>query len=280
MRRAVVLALPVVGLLLAGCGGGGSSSTTTAATTTTAAALPPAKGPAATTLAKAVAATRATGSQHVALTGAISSKSVVFDVRGSGGYDETKKAGTMNVKLVSPSGSIPIQEIFSGDTIWLASSLLATALSPGKSWLELNLATDGAAPGFDFKALTGQTPGDALSLLTYASSVTSLGTATVAGKTTTHYRVTVDPARVAAGDPNEADTHARYTDVEAWVGADGTVAQVRMVYTARLDPSQPALAHIELTMGLSDDGVAVSATPPPAAQVDSGSSSLGTTTTG
>ena len=88
----------------------------------------------------------------------------------------------------------------------------APGLIPGgKSWMKVDVEQAMAALGSGGKAqgllgATGQSPADALKLLEQVGSVTTVGTETIDGAETTHYRATVDVAEAlqSAGAPAEA----------------------------------------------------------------------------
>src|SRR6185437_10601499 len=103
--------------------------------------------------------------------------------------------------------------------------------------------------GFDFKALTGQTPEDVLTQLERtSSSVKTIGKARVGGVETTHYRAAIDAAKVPKGDPVERLTGAKYQPLDVWVDGKGLLRKVVLVYTAKTDPTKPGRAHVALTM--------------------------------
>ena len=58
-----------------------------------------------------------------------------------------------------------------------------------------------------------------------------------------------------------------HRSVDAWVDGHGLVRRLKLDYDAKVDPTSKQGAHTVLTMTLSDFGIAVSAPPPPAADV-------------
>lgn len=114
------------------------------------------------------------------------------------------------------------------------------ALAGGKSWVELDLSKLAAAHGLDLGALAGGagalTPSQVLDLLRGAgASVTNVGSATVDGASTTHYRVLVDAAEIArvAGLPSELTDRlgsraTKQVPVDVWIGKDGLVHRVAL----------------------------------------------------
>jgi hypothetical protein len=133
-----------------------------------------------------------------------------------------------------------------------------------KSWLKIDLNKGGQGLGFDFKALTGENPGDVLTDLERTSSnVTTVGKEKVGGVETTHYRAAIDPSKVPQGDKVQQVTGVEYKPIDVWVDAQGLVRKVHLDYTAKTDPTKPARSHIVLDMEFSNFGTKVSVMPPP-----------------
>jgi LppX_LprAFG lipoprotein len=248
MRRLVLLA--PLALLLAACGG---SSPTPTETRTAAAAGP---------LAAAAQKTQAAGSEKMQMQATIRlTPKSAFVLSGSGAFDDKANDGVLNSTIAVPnSGSTTLQEVFSRSTMWLKSPLFAAALPADKSWLKLDLTNTKAADslGFDFKALTGQNPGDVLSQLEQTGKVTALGKEKVGGVETTRYRGTIDSQSGQA----DSTTGAIYKPVDVWVDDQGLVRKVQLDYTARTDPSKPARSHVVLVMTFSNFGTPVKVTTP------------------
>jgi len=263
MRRLLVLA--PLALALAACGGSGNGSGGTATTAVAAA------GP----LAGAAAKTQAAGSELMQLHADVTFSGSTFTLDGSGAFDNPSQLGNLSATIaVRNSGSTPIDEIFSGNTMWIDSPLFAAALPADKSWLEIDLGKEAAGLGFDFKALTGQNPGDVLGVLRRTSDrVTTLGKAMVGGVETTHYRAAVRPVDASQDDPVQQLTGEQFRPVDVWVDDHGLVRKVQLDYTAKTDPAKPGRAHVVLDMQFSHFGAKVSVmTPPSSDSVDAGNS--------
>jgi hypothetical protein len=106
--------------------------------------------------------------------------------------------------------------------------------------------------GFDLNALAGQAPSEALDALGRNGTVTKVGTDTLDGVHTTHYR---------------KELTGSYHSADAWVDGKGLVRRLKLDYDAKVDPTSKQGAHTVLTMDLSDFGTRVSAQPPSAADV-------------
>jgi hypothetical protein len=238
MRRAILL-LPL--LLVAGCGGSGTRT--------------PVSGD---PLIAAADATTKQGSEKLTLDAKVDLSGQTLSLGGSGAFNDRTHEGELHLNFTAGiAGSSTLDEIFKNDVIWLRSPLLAGSLPNGKQWLKVDLAKEAQALGFDLKALTGQTPSDALAKLHLHGHVTTIGKETVDGVETTHYSEGLGIT--------EQGTKARYKSVDAWVDGQGLVRRVQLDYTTPVTGGQPA--HTVVTMTFSDFGAPVSVTPPPAAEV-------------
>jgi len=120
-------------------------------------------------------------------------------------------------------------------------------LPSGKKWLKFDLAKAGKEIGVDFSTLTqgaNQDPTQTLQYLKAAGgSVTRVGTETVRGTSTTHYKATVDFEKVP--DTAPADERAamrksiqqiiklsgtKTVPIEVWVGDDGIARRIVSSY--------------------------------------------------
>jgi hypothetical protein len=144
----------------------------------------------------------------------------------------------------------------------------AGMLGGDKSWMKIDLeqalATAGGGKAGDLFGATGQSPADALALLRKVGSVTEVGSDTLDGAKTTHYRATVDviEALESAGAPAEAIAEVKASGaatkvpVDVWVGDDdGYVHKLHVTYSTAAGGEG---FSGELTMTLSDWGSDVS----------------------
>jgi len=173
-----------------------------------------------------------------------------------------------------------MREIFvreSGDAVvYLRLGLLDPYLG-GKHWVRLDLSTAGKKLGLDIdKLLAGQTgtdPGQWLGMLRATSgSVDDLGTETVAGVATTHYRATVDLEKAAKVKGVSIDQLLKLAGQgmplsvpeDVWVDSAGLVRQLRVSYRLKSNGTPMRMA---MTIGLGDYGTQETITAPPAADV-------------
>jgi hypothetical protein len=258
----VTRALAAISLLLAvpalaACGGGTSSKSTTP-------------------VADAVAETVKAPSEKVAITGRSTTVGQTLAFSGDGGYDHATDEGWLQLTLKVGSGKTSMDEAFVKQVFWIKSPLFDDTLPKGKKWLQVDLRKAGRNLGFNFKAFLGQTPGDALTQLgRTVDTPTELGTETIDGVETTHYRAPIDPKKVPRNDRLQKLTAAVYKPLEVWIDEDEHVRQVRLDFTAKSDPAKPQRGRTVVTMRLSDFGQTVDVEPPPASLVVDATDTVG-----
>jgi hypothetical protein len=132
---------------------------------------------------------------------------------GTGSFNVPKHSGQMSIDMSLPGaasaiGNLDIHEIVLGQNIFLElPSLIASRLPGGKPWVEVNLSSLGKDAGVSgLSSLTGgpgsTDPGQFLQYLRATSSgITNLGSATVNGISTTHYRGTIELSKVSSALP-------------------------------------------------------------------------------
>jgi hypothetical protein len=159
-----------------------------------------------------------------------------------------------------------------GDELAFVHATPMPSFTGGKGWVEVDLSKLASSHGIDLGSLaaggSAETPAQLLDLLRSAgATVTDLGSATVAGASTTHYRVLVDPAEIAkvAGLPSAITArlgqHAtKQLPVNVWIGTDGLVHRVALALHRGPDAAS-------FTVTLSDYGTNVSIAAPPSSDV-------------
>jgi hypothetical protein len=106
---------------------------------------------------------------------------------GTGDYAISPFRGTF--ELSTPDLG-QVTEVFDGTTAYLSSRRLVGSLPPGKTWLKVDLAQVDHGVASDIASLKPQNPNDTLGEIKAVSSVERVGSETVDGVTTTHYRST------------------------------------------------------------------------------------------
>ncbi len=250
MQRTLLLLAPLaLVLVLAACGGGKSTSSS------------------GNPLVDAADATAQAGSETTSMTGKVFLPTQTLGLRGDGGYNHATDEGWQHVVVSVPGAGAPsIDEIFVKGVLWMKSPVLfAGALPSGKQWIKVDVNKAGKNLGFNFKALMGQTPADVLKQLQRtATPVKTIGTETIDGVETTHYRAAIDTKKIPAADKFQKLTTAAYKPIDVWVDEDGRVRQTRFDYTTKIDPSMAPRARVMLTMKLTDFGATADVEPPKA----------------
>jgi hypothetical protein len=248
MRRWLLLA--PLALVLAACGGGGSKGS-------------------GNPLVDAANATAEAGSESTSMTSTVAYEQTRLELEGEGGYNHATDEGYQHLTVTVPTGDTPVlDEIFVQNVLWMKSELFSAALPEGKEWLKVDIGKAGMRLGFNFKAVMGTTPADVLKQLQRTSEpIETVGEEEIDGVETTHYRASIDPAKIPAADRLQRLSGSRYRPIDVWVDGDDLVRQVRFDYTAKVDPAQTTRARVRLTMKLFDFGTTVDVEPPPASLV-------------
>ena len=241
----------------------------------------------------AAAATKSAnaGGAHLALSVDVQSPKLAggkeLHVTGSGVVDQSSAdvtvdlgslLGAVKAPANAPSSIHAILVRQSGDELAFVHLTPMPALTGGKGWVELDLSKLASAHGVDLGGLaagsSAMTPSQVLDLLrSSGAGVTNLGSATVAGASTTHYRVLVDLAELAkaagipqttAGRLGKGPAATTKVPVNVWIGTDGLVHRVQAAYTLHHNGSS---AHAAFTLTLSDYGTSVSISPPASSDV-------------
>jgi len=131
--------------------------------------------------------------------------------------------------------------------LYMRLPVLTRLLPGGKPWIKMDLNAIGKQAGIDLSQFTqfASDPSRMVDWLRTASGdVTTVGTETIDGVETTHYRATVDLSKypdLVPADQRDAvrkavdaitkEAHVSSFPIHVWVGKDGLVRQVRTVLT-------------------------------------------------
>lgn len=213
------------------------------------------------------------------------------EITGDGVFDFTKKSGVMQLKLPQFAGmNLGAIEVRVLDSIVYEKLPPQLASAAGqKGWVKIDPAAVAKEAGFDLNSLTQTSSSDPTQFLDLLKSVSSdvkeVGKEKVTGADTTHYRATIDFAKAVEASPTaDAATKAKlsafYNNLTApadvWIDGDGRLR--KMTYTldtskidasalstnARAASAFQQIAGIDFTLELSNFGVAVNVTAPPA----------------
>jgi hypothetical protein len=256
MRRSVLGSL-VLALALAGCGGSGGGS-----------------GDGKTVSGQAIAAAAAKSSRAGSVEADFKIAGAGISGSGTGVFNTGKsRSGQLNMKVHVRGLDVPIDSVITGNVLYMRSSLFSQlGLSGNKQWVKIDLAQLAQQRGIDLSSLASAnpTPTSALVYLRGAGHVVKVGTDSVQGVSTTHYKVTVDLERAAAKSSRSTRRSLRQVielggvkklPVDVWIDGDG--------FLRKFEYAQPAGngRKVQLTMELHDFGRPVTVRPPPADSV-------------
>jgi hypothetical protein len=206
-----------------------------------------------------------------------------------GEFDPDERLGHMTMDMSElaqgqAAGPLKSEVIFDGLVFYMRMPFLQQVQPGLKEWIRFDLQALGQEAGLDFDQLmqlgSQSDPSQALAYLRAASDdIQEVGSEEVRGVETTHYRMTVDLARVAAAAPpaqrealqaqiDELIEKSRIQDVptDVWIDEDGLVRRQRLTYE-NMAFAPGVHGDMTMTMELFDFGVDVEVEPPPASQV-------------
>lgn len=267
-RLAVALALVASSAVLAGCGVSATLDPVASAATKSENA-----GAADMTFSATISTPSLAGGKTVTMKGS--------GIVAAGQSELTLDMSQLLQQAGAPAGTdATAKEIFldeGGDYVLYMQMGLLGQLPGGKHWLKIDLSKVGQKLGVDFSKLVGgqaaQDPAQMLSMLRATSGkVDDLGTETIDGTTTTHYRATVDLAKAAKLKGVSSQALQKLTGngapstipEDVWVGSDGLVRQLRISFATTTDGVP---LHLAMTMDLSNYGTAATITAPPSTDV-------------
>jgi hypothetical protein len=273
---AAAFALAAAAAVTAGCGGG---------TSTHALALDP--------VSAAAEKTQDAGAARIHVDIAVRGLSKVLRLHGAGAIDGT--SGELSFDLGSlfrqtgiPKGVDPnatmaqlmdakMTEVSleqNGDyVVYLRLGFLSSQIPGGKEWIKLDVSKLGKSAGIDLGNLMSGSqlsPTDLLGVLrSEGAKVQRLGTATVGGTTTTHYRVRVDVAKALEAKGltspllGSIPPRMKTLSEDVWIGKDGLVRRVGLAYGRPLEGA-PRLA---MTIDIYGYGSHITIAAPPSSEV-------------
>lgn len=246
----VVAAVAGGALLVAGCGSSGAPAAKSAGSRSAGQAI-----------ARAAYVSNSASGYRVAISFREGSSALGGDITGtgSGSFNLPKHAGRMALRLTLPgslasAGPLQVQEVLDGQTAYVKlPTQVATQLPGGRPWLKLNLTQMGHAAGIQnltslFGGSGSTNPSQFLQYLrtTSSSGVRKLGTGSVNGVSTVHYRATIDLTKAPAAAPAAERATMRQAvatlqkltglhsiPVDVWVDSQHLVRRLTMAYIVR-----------------------------------------------
>lgn len=235
----------------------------------------------------AAAATKSekAGGYKLTMTTKMSAAGVNGSITAQGTFDG--QAGQMDMDMSdllkssgAPAGTdATMSAIFlkeGGDPVmYMRFGFLAGQLPAGKTWMRIDMEKAGKGLGVDFNQLTGgaaQNPTSALDLLRSSSDFSEVSKETIDGVRTTHYHGIVDLEKAAAAGGAASAAIQRLVQMGAptqypmdvWVDDTGLIRRFTQSYNQELGGKSVSL---ETTMDMSDYGLPVNVSAPPADEV-------------
>ncbi|HEX3592536.1 MAG TPA: hypothetical protein VHV74_23180 [Pseudonocardiaceae bacterium] len=231
-------------------------------------------------VASAFAKTTSTGTAHINTTSEVSLGKQGVPVMASGSIRFADRAADLTETL--PGGQGSGETRFVDGTLYarLPGSLLAR-LSHGRKWVSVDVAQLSAHGDGSFQQLLTDSPTDPTTVLEFlrgaGGTVTKDGQDDLDGEPTTHYTVVLNLDQAAQGQ-SEATQRSLHTledqlgshtlPAQVWIDPQGRVRRLMLheVLKGTSDSAQQGNVTVDVTATLSDFGVPVTITAPPAAQ--------------
>ena len=189
--------------------------------------------------------------------------------------------GTVTGDLGDPS-DWKLEAIMDGQVVYLHFPLIAKELPDGKTWIKGDaddFSQTGTAGLDQFGSFSGMDPRDVFGFLKAVSgSIEVVGSEEVRGVPTSHYRTTLDPAKLTDLVPaeqrktlsgvDEAARQAGLTELplDVWIDADQRIRKLSIELDAKM-PGSTESVQGSLVVELYDYGVPLELDLPPADQV-------------
>jgi len=242
-------------------------------------------------------------SMRMDMSGLPQGQNVAITATGEGVMDTRDRAGAMNLTMQLPNlpsvtgalggaSSITLKYLIHGRVIYMHVPAALVSKVPGaRPWVKLDLSKLASNMGLGgLPSLNNPTLEDPSQMLSYlrgvSGHVTTVGTDTVAGVKTTHYRASIDLNRVADEAPPsdratarssiqrlEALTHLTSIPVDLWI--DGQHFVRRMTMNLKLSVLGTIGMHMNLQVTMPEYGPQPVPAFPPASQVTDLSSMMG-----
>lgn len=223
-----------------------------------------------------------------------------FKITANGYIDERDRSGEMNIDLsgfpgasaLPGGGTGNLRMIFQYPVIYMSVPFLAGKLPEGKTWMKLDLTKAASAAGVDLSGLSSLNQTDPTQFLEYlrASSggVSTVGSETLDGVPTTHYRGTLQLSSILDRLPSSQQSAAKAAleklgdagaiPVDVWVDAQQRVRRMQMSLGAGAPAGTPGgtagAAGVNGTIAIdyTSYGAVPPIVPPPAGEVFDASS--------
>lgn len=276
-RGAGVLALAGVATVAVACSSSSANGPGTSSTSAPASA--------ATALLAAARTSLDAGSARVSLDVSVSGSGIgAQQITGSGAFDYATHDATLTLdipQLAQVLGGGTLHVVVANGTAYV--QLPSSVPVDGGKWVSEPVSSLGGSSS----VLGGSAPGDPSELLSAleaaGAQVTEVGTTQIQGTSVTEYAVQVDLAKLAAAAPSgvresdvaqaEQELGSSTLPLKVWVDGAGRVRRVSMSLTVTPNASSTGSSgptgpvSLDMVIDISDDGVPVQVTAPPASEV-------------
>jgi hypothetical protein len=213
-----------------------------------------------------------------------------YAITANGFVDERDRSGEISMDLsgIPGASSLPeggmgtVKMIYQYPVVYMDMPFLSGKLPEGKTWIELDIAKAAQAAGINLSQLSSLGETDPTQFLDYlrASSgdVTAVGSESLDGVPTTHYRATLQLSQVLERLPASEQAAAKAgleklgedgaIPVDVWVDKQGRVRRMQMSIDAggATSATTPTVSGT-ITINFSSYGPVPAIVPPPASQV-------------
>lgn len=171
-------------------------------------------------------------SEHMTMNATMDMGPMSVTLNGSGDFSFEQHVGQLSASASIMGQNIKVQEIIAGTSIYMSSPMFASSLPAGKKWMKIDLAQIGKKHGIDISSLMSQSPSDSLTKLEAAGTVTEVGSETIDGDATTHYRVEhLDLSKLPGGAKLSHLGTFKYGPIDVWIGdSNGYVYRETMTF--------------------------------------------------
>jgi hypothetical protein len=204
-------------------------------------------------IARAADVTRKQGGARISLTMQFSSPALPggFAIKANGSIDERRRSGEMTMDLsgipglsaLPGGGAGTVRMIFKFPVVYLNMPFLASQIPGGKPWMKLDVTKAAKALGVDTSQFSSLNQTDPTQFLDYlrgsSGKVATVGSESLHGVPTTHYRATLELSRIldhladgqraAAKSTLEKLGNANAIPVDVWVDAQGRLRRMQML---------------------------------------------------
>jgi hypothetical protein len=181
-------------------------------------------------------------------------------MNGAGDFQNDPKLGSMHLALSVAGKNFAMDEVMQGSVVYMKSPILST-VAHGKQWVSIDLEKAGKSLGVNFNQFTQQNPTDILAALKKAGTVRKIGSESIDGVDTTHYKVTVDLAKAPNGKQLMQYTNLKALPADVWIDGQDQLRRMTETYDVQ---AQGQTVATSMQMDLSKYGEQVSVKVPSA----------------